>query len=469
MELNRRQKSMLHRFYAYGFLKNLKFFEPFILLFFTQAKGLSFTEFGVLIGIREVSVAILEIPTGIVADVTGRRRRVETPPPAPRAAPLALRPAMRAMVLCFVSYILSFLVFTFFGSFWLFALGMVLFGVGETFRSGTHKSMIMEHLDIEGLQDQKVHYYGMTRSASRAGSMLVALLAAGVYYFLGLKWVFLATVVPYLPALLLMMTYPRELDGEVTRKNVGRGIMRHTYDSFRSILRTPQLGKVLINQASFEAFFKVGKDYLQPVLVMLGIGLPLLALAGEGTELASGGKLALIFGVVYFVIHLNEFISSRKSGAFVDRVKDLARALDRLYWAFAVAFVLTGTCLVSAGLLGEPWRTIALVIAIVLVFTFWTFNNLRKPVVVGYLSDRIEKQQRATVLSVASQLRAVVAFVIAPALGFVADHGPRMSAEQIFSPFVFVGGGAALVALGILLRLGRKTAEDAPALEDATP
>jgi MFS family permease len=445
MELNHRQKSMLHRFYAYGFLKNLKVFEPFILLFFTQAKGLSFTQFGLLIGIREVSVALLEIPTGIVADVTGRRR---------------------AMMLCFASYILSFLIFTFSSSFWLFALGMLLFGLGETFRSGTHKSMIMEHLDIEGLQDQKVHYYGMTRSASRAGSMMVALLAAGVYYFFGLQWVFLATVVPYLPALILMTTYPGELDGEVTRENVGRGLLRHTYDSFRSILKTPQLGKVLINQASFEAFFKVGKDYLQYVLVMLGIGLPMLALADESMDLASGGKIALIFAVVYFIIHLNEFISSRKSGAFVDKVQNLGLALDRLYWGFALAFVLSGTCLVAAGLLGEPWRTVFLMVTIVLVFTFWTFNNLRKPVVVGYLSDRTEKQQRATVLSVASQLRALVAFVIAPALGFVADHGPRMSAEQAFSPFVFVGGGAALVALGILLRLGRQTGKDAPETEE---
>jgi hypothetical protein len=43
-----------------------------------------------------------------------------------------------------------------------------------------------------------------------------------------------------------------------------------------------------------------------------------------------------------------------------------------------------------------------------------------------------------------------------------------MSEEQIFSPFVFVGGGAALVALGILLRLGEGTAKDAPDLEEAT-
>ena len=61
---------MLFRFSLYGFLKNQRYFEPFILLAFMQ-KGLSFAMIGLLIGFREICINIMEIPTGAVADVAG--------------------------------------------------------------------------------------------------------------------------------------------------------------------------------------------------------------------------------------------------------------------------------------------------------------------------------------------------------------------------------------------------------------
>jgi MFS family permease len=85
---------MLVKFSLYGFLRNLRFFEPLLLLYFTVSKGLSYTLFGTLITVREVvrevGIYILEVPTGILADVTGRRR---------------------AMVLSFSAYLASFALF----------------------------------------------------------------------------------------------------------------------------------------------------------------------------------------------------------------------------------------------------------------------------------------------------------------------------------------------------------------------
>ena len=61
------------KFSLYGFLKNLRFFDPFILLFFREM-GLSFLQIGTLFSIREIATNVLEVPTGIVADAFGRRR-----------------------------------------------------------------------------------------------------------------------------------------------------------------------------------------------------------------------------------------------------------------------------------------------------------------------------------------------------------------------------------------------------------
>jgi len=78
-----------YKFCLYGFLKNQKFFDPFLILFFIDA-GLSFLQIGTLYAVREISTNILEIPTGIAADSLGRRK---------------------TMICSFIFYIISFAVF----------------------------------------------------------------------------------------------------------------------------------------------------------------------------------------------------------------------------------------------------------------------------------------------------------------------------------------------------------------------
>ena len=65
---------MLFRFCLYGFCKNQRYFEDFMILAFRQEKGLSFAMIGLLVGFREICINLLEVPTGAIADVLGRRR-----------------------------------------------------------------------------------------------------------------------------------------------------------------------------------------------------------------------------------------------------------------------------------------------------------------------------------------------------------------------------------------------------------
>ena len=64
---------MMFRFSLYGFLKNQQYYEPFIILALLE-KGQSFTSIGLLVGIRELAITLLEIPSGALADLYGRRR-----------------------------------------------------------------------------------------------------------------------------------------------------------------------------------------------------------------------------------------------------------------------------------------------------------------------------------------------------------------------------------------------------------
>ncbi len=405
---------MLFKFSAYGFLKNLRFFEPFLYLFFLE-NGLSFFQIGLLISFREVSVNLMEIPSGAVADLKGRRK---------------------AMVFAFSSYLVSFVVFYFFNQFFLFLPAMFFFAVGEAFRSGTHKAMIMEYLDIHDRSSQQVNYYGKTRSASRLGSALSALLAAPIVYFWGsYNIVFLATMIPYSLDLVLMLTYPKQLDGEVSSEGFSlREMYEQLKESFRSLLHTPQLSKVLFNASIYDSVFKIGKDYLQPVIRAQAMALPVFLFVEN-----SQSRTSLLVGVVYFFIYINSFLSSRYSSRLMNRVGDIARGMNFLLWVDFVLLALAGF-----------WLRIDLAfLVIACFFAFYSLYNLRKPMVVGFLGSRIENERRATLLSVHSQLRSLFGIVIAPLFGYLAD---------VFGVYSVFLAGAAMVGLtGLFLRLGSET------------
>ncbi|HDL86250.1 MAG TPA: MFS transporter [Candidatus Acetothermia bacterium] len=381
---------MYHKFRAYGFLKNLRFFDPFLILFFRET-GLTFLEIGTLFSIREIATNVLEIPTGIVADSYGRRR---------------------SMLASFSSYLLSFALFYLFPSFGIYALAMLLFAFGEAFRSGTHKALILEYLHIKGIEGQKVEYYGHTRAASQFGSAIAALIAAGLVFHTGsYRIVFLASIAPYLLELLLMLSYPKELDGILVglrgggMKEIARQIRSTAVNSFH-MLRKGILLRGLLSSASFDALFKSTKDYLQPVLQSLALALPVLL------SLSKNRRVAIVVGIIYFFIYLGTSYAASHAGMIQQRVHSLTGAANMIY--------VVGIILLAAGGIGV--LTHLYILSIIGFLGLYLLQNARRPLLVGYLADLIPRQMMATGLSVESQLRTLLIAALAPMIGLMADR-----------------------------------------------
>ncbi len=77
-------------------------------------------------------------------------------------------------------------------------------------------------------------------------------------------------------------------------------------------------------------------------------------------------------------------------------------------------------------------------IAIAAFIGVYVLQNLRRPLIVSYLADRMEHCSMASGLSVEVQLRTIIMAGIAPMLGWLADR-------------VSVGGALVYVSLGVLL------------------
>jgi MFS family permease len=366
--------------------------------------GLSFLEIGTLISIREIATNLMELPTGIMADAYGRRR---------------------SMIAAFLAYIISFTVFYFFPGFGFYAVAMIFFAGGEAFRTGTHKAMILDYLQQTDQTQHKVDYYGHTRSWSQRGSALSALLAAVLVLYSGsYRVVFLASAIPYIAALFLMVSYPRSLEGIQKGRGTFKDLLqiRTTVRNLLGIFKNRQFVRILFNSGTFDSVFKTVKDYIQPILQTFALALPLLV------SLNPNRRVAILTGATYFILFLMTAWASASSGAVQRRIPLLPRALN-------IAYILGAGLVAATGIFKHrEWSGLAIIFFIL----FYMLFNIRRPLSVGYVSEQISTRVMASGLSVESQLKTILVAVLAPLFGQLADNW---------------GIGLSLFAMGLLLIL----------------
>ena len=373
-----------YKFCFYGFLKNLRFFDAFFILFLVD-KGISYTEIGLLYAIREIFINIFEIPSGIIADALGRKS---------------------ALMSSFGAYIISFIVFYLAEDFWLFMLAFVLYGVGEAFRSGTHKGMIMDYLKINNWSDQKINYYGHTRACSQKGSAISSLIAGVLVFFSGsYQYIFLFSIIPYLINLMLIWSYPQELNKSTSNKTSKKSnAVRLTFNSFWKIIKQPNVLKIINASAVHSAYLKAVKDYIQPLMVNIALIIPFLS------DIDINKKNGLIIGILYFVIYL----LTSKASQFASKAADKKRN-SISYITLVAGF--------SLGILSGIFFYFDLWILSFIAFVgIYLIENLRKPILTGFVADNVPNEILTSVMSVQSQLKTVITAILAFSFGIIADN-----------------------------------------------
>lgn len=387
MDANLKQKikkdRQIIKFCAYGFLKNLKFFEPYLVLFLMM-EGLSLFQIGILYGVRELIIYVFEIPSGIIADVYGRKRE---------------------LYMCFYFYMISFVLFFIGRNFMGLALAMSFFGLGEAFRSGTHKAMIYTYLEEIGWSDHKVYVYGRTRSFSLIGSFISSIIAIVLILVSpSIRYVFLASIIPYIMDLFLIMSYPETLDfsGKKFTGKLSDIIKTH----FIEILARIELRKILVASALFDSIFKSIKDLIQPILEGLIISSGIVILY----QLTPDKNLKIILGLSYGFIYVIGAIASRRA-YILKEIDNSDGLLNKFHLAMSTLL----------GILFFAILNESLMLVIILYVLLYAMRDMRKPIFVDVCDDHMERHQRATVLSIESQLKALFTVVLAPVIGLLAD------------------------------------------------
>jgi len=373
------------KFCLYGFLKNLRFYEPFLIIFFLQ-NDLSYLQIGSLYAIREIAINIFEIPSGIIADAFGRRLTLAS---------------------TFLIYICSFILFFIGDGFMLFAAAMLLYALADASRSGINKALIVSYLVRTDQSDLRVDYYGHTRSWSQYGSAFSSLLAGGlVFYNENLNTIFLFSIVPYIIDFFNVMSYPKYLDEHTHNKiNVGRRI-KETTSIFLIAMKNIHLLKTLVNASIYGGYFKSLKDFLQPFIKSSIVLIPFLVVFSDHE------RLSILLGLTYFIIFLASAIASRNA----EKIKNWLGSRTKLLNATLLGGALLG---IVSGIMMTYW--LYPIIIIMLFIVLLLFENLRKPSAVAEITLVGQKEVHASVLSVMSQVTSIFTAIFVIIIGFVAD------------------------------------------------
>ena len=376
---------MIFRFSLYGFLKNQRYFEPFMMLFLLGG-GNSFASVGFLIGFREFCINATNIPAGAIADLYGRRR---------------------CMLVSYLAYMIAFLCFGLLPNelAYLF-IGVFFFGIGEAFREGTHKSMIFTWLRLNDRMEEKTKVYGYTRSWSKIGSAVSIPIATAIAYFTSnLNALFLAALVPYSIGFIALCTYPKELDGRPEEEPSIRQVFVHMWQTLRDSVKIAGLRRLMAESMGFEGFFDVVKDYVQPMIKTMLLSLPLLLALGNDQ------RSTLLIGAVYFFFHLGSAWSSRKAHQLSAHFGGDDSASRFLWRVMAVTYLVMLPLLVFE--LYTP--VIALFFALYLAQSVW------RPLIISRFDAYSPETHGTSILSVESQSQTFAKMIFAPALGFLVD------------------------------------------------
>ena len=412
---------ILFRFCLYGFLKNQQYFDPFLILAFRQ-KGLSFGMIGILIGFRAICINLMEIPSGAVADVMGRRR---------------------SMIASFAAYIASFAVFGLLTPVWALFVAMFLFSIGEAFRTGTHKAMIFQWLEHENRLSEKTAIYGQTRAWAQIGSAASVVIATLLVFSTeNYSAVFLYCIIPYLIAIVNFMGYPAYLEGAKTEVESLRGIVRMLFSSISQCMRNRSLRGLLLESMGYDGLYHSTKDYIQPIIKTACMSLPVIVVLGDRFALADNQRVAIGVGVVYFALYMLASVASRSAGRFAARMGGDERSA-RVLWLITLSVFL-----LMAGGIFVDLSAIAVIAFVVLAVLF----NLWRPVLVSRVASQADPAQTATILSVDSQASSLFLAIVAPLLGWSVDRAMTLDPQYRFLPVAVLG----IVISGLMVLNGRR-------------
>ena len=362
---------------------------PVFVLYFRHYQ-INLFQIALLAAVFEASILIFEIPTGLVADIYGRKISV---------------------ILSTVFSLTSGLIFIFFPFLTGFILAEIIGGLGETLRSGSLEAWLVDSLKHQDREERLKFAFAQGTKFKIAGN-LSGLILGGYLASLSVKLVWVPfTIVFFVLCLLLILKMQEEykLGKKMSEKITSK--LSETIKQSLNVLRSQKLILALILLALFSEFsFETISQFWQ-IHFDENLSIPTQYF---GWFLAIAAVLTMLF--IDKVTNL--------SGRFRHEISSLI-ILEFLFFVSLLLIALTGSSL----------------LAVIFFILLQSFVNFKEPIFLDLYNKQIPSQQRATLLSFQSLVGSGGEVLAGLCIGVVA---------QKFGLRITFGFGTVVLFVGII-------------------
>jgi MFS family permease len=372
----------ISKFYLSSFLRNQTYFVPVFVILLQLEHGLSLQQIFWIFAIGNVMSFVMEIPSGIIADIHGKKK---------------------SLIFAKGVIFISFLLFGFSHSFWMFVLAQIVYELGNSFRSGTESAYVYDFLKEHRSVNHYVQVKARQKASARFGEALATAVGGFIATAVGLNHVFLIAAIPAFINLLLVLSYQR-IEEQRPEPNT-RILHEYALEPLRRIFTSKLLFFLTFNIAIFTAIIAASEKFIQPY--MYGLDIPIS-----------------LFGVIYavalaFTAAVIGFFSPSKY-----QIQDETVINTLTLFAIVPLFVVSMIQNSIAGL--------------ILLFAMVILHNLRSPLITNLFHKHIDAATRSTSASILEQFKSLGKIAILPFAGYLTDA---------FSMYVAMGILAIIIAI----------------------
>ena len=335
---------------------------PIVVLFY-QENGIGMQGIFILKAIYSVAIVLMEIPSGWMADVWGRKK---------------------TLILGGILSSTGILIYSFSFEFWAFAVAEIILGVGHSFVSGADSAMLFDSLKTAKKTEQYVKQEGRITSVGNF-SEAIAGIVGGLLATISLRTPF------YFQFAVATMAIPAALTLAEPKIKSSKHLhsIKKLVRNIRTTFVTNQNLRISILLSAITGTSTLTFAWLvQPFFKVVGLPVGL-------------------FGIFWTALNLTVGVSS----VFAYRVDDLLGKRK------SVLFIIL---LLSAGYFLSGFSITLWGMAF--LFLFYLIRGIATPILKNYINQYTESEVRATMLSVRNFIIRISFAVIGPLLGWTTDH-----------------------------------------------
>jgi len=343
----------------------MHFIGGILIPFFTIWAGLNFTQVFILQAFFMISIFLLEIPTGVVADYFGRKH---------------------SLILACVFGIVAPIVYASMPNFWIFMVGEFLWAVSAALLSGADKALVYDSLKKIKKTELSKKIFARLKSASLLGLVIGSPIGAILAAQYGLRIPMFAMAVPAVIAVAIGFTLKEPKTVKKVESYRYWTLLKEgsTYLFKHRILRIFAFDMVTIAAlAHFMIWF------FQPMLMKANMSIAFFGIVHAGFVLSQ-------VIIINSAIHLETLLKSKK----------------RL---LLIGPLILGLAYIVGGLTNN------VVLILLAIIIGGGFGLSRMVLFDSYMNKYIPSNKRATVLSTGAMLQGFLMAAIYPLVGLLAD------------------------------------------------